>query len=275
MKKILFFILALGLFSNSLAQDLLVSTRGYLIPCKILAQTDQLIFISKVQPDGSRVNSYVSKDTIRTISTNYLQEMSTLANKTAVAQMNRQIRKKNRSNGRPITEVARFAVTAGYSHLLDFALSSSNEYNQGFSDYGGFTVNGDLGGFFNDYMGLGAFANYSHYNKKNIHNLIVGPKLLIRVLNHKRSNAFIFGWGIGYNYLQMDMWSSTAHCGTFGTTAEWVYEVGLTNKLALMFNLNAGITSTYKMKIHPENYAITNQRYLVTVNLSIGIVFGR
>ena len=73
----------------------------------------------------------------------------------------------------------------------------------------------------------------------------------------------------------MDLWSSTAHCGTFGTTVDLAYEVGLTSKLALMFNLNAGFTSTYKMKIHPDNYDLINQRYLVTVNLNIGIVFGR
>lgn len=265
-------ILALGLFSNSMAQDLLFTARGNLIRCKILAQTDKLIFISTIQPDGTSINSYVSKDTIRTIASEYTGEMnSRIANKTAIAQMNRQIRKRNRPNGRPITEVARFALTAGYSHLLDF----SDEYDTGFSDYSGFTVNGDLGGFFNDYIGLGAFANYSHYNKKNIHNLIVGPKFLVRSFNHKRSNAFIFGWGFGYNYLQMDLWSSTAHCGTFGTTVDLAYEVGLTSKLALMFNLNAGFTSTYKMKIHPDNYDLINQKYLVTVNLNIGIVFGR
>lgn len=164
--------LALGLFSNSMAQDLLFTAKGNLIRCKILAQTDKLIFISTIQPDGTSINSYVSKDTIRTIASEYTGEMnSRIANKTAIAQMNRQIRKRNRPNGRPITEVARFALTAGYSHLLDF----SDEYDTGFSDYSGFTVNGDLGGFFNDYIGLGAFANYSHYNKKNIHNLIVGP----------------------------------------------------------------------------------------------------
>lgn len=172
MKRILFLILALGLFSNSMAQDLLFTAKGNLIRCKILAQTDKLIFISTIQPDGTSINSYVSKDTIRTIASEYTGEMnSRIANKTAIAQMNRQIRKRNRPNGRPITEVARFALTAGYSHLLDF----SDEYDTGFSDYSGFTVNGDLGGFFNDYIGLGAFANYSHYNKKNIHNLIVGP----------------------------------------------------------------------------------------------------
>lgn len=142
-------ILALGLFSNSMAQDLLFTAKGNLIRCKILAQTDKLIFISTIQPDGTSINSYVSKDTIRTIASEYTGEMnSRIANKTAIAQMNRQIRKRNRPNGRPITEVARFALTAGYSHLLDF----SDEYDTGFSDYSSFTVNGDLGGFFNDYI---------------------------------------------------------------------------------------------------------------------------
>ena len=91
MKKALFLILALGLFSNCLAQDLLITAKGKLIRCKILAQTDltdQLIFISKVQPDGSSISSYISKDTIRLITPSYSQEMGTLANKTAIPQIN-------------------------------------------------------------------------------------------------------------------------------------------------------------------------------------------
>ena len=88
MKKALFLILALGLFSNCLAQYLLITAKVKLIRCKILAQTDQLIFISKVQPDGSSISSYISKDTIRLITPSYSQEMGTLANKTAIPQIN-------------------------------------------------------------------------------------------------------------------------------------------------------------------------------------------
>lgn len=71
-----------------------------------------------------------------------------------------------------------------------------------------------LGGFFNEYIGLGVFANYSHYNKYNIHNLVAGPKLLVRY-NHTNTNAFIFGWGLGYNYYQTTIQYATAYCGSF------------------------------------------------------------
>lgn len=273
MKKALFLILALGLFSNCLAQDLLITAKGKLIRCKILAQTDQLIFISKVQPDGSSISSYVSKDTIRLITPNYSQEMGTLANKTAIPQMNDPIQNgKRKKNRRPFSEVARFALSACYSHLFD----TSDESDPGFNGKSGFSLNGDMGGFFNDYLGLGVFANYSHYNKNNIHNLIAGPKLLFKIYNRTRTNAFILGWGLGYNYFQTNMRSSTAFCGSLGTSIDCAYEIGLNNKgLALLFNLNAGIASANNLKIRPENYKIEYNGVLMTINLNVGIVFGR
>ena len=147
MKKALFLILALGLFSNCLAQDLLITAKGKLIRCKILAQTDQLIFISKVQPDGSSISSYISKDTIRLITPSYSQEMGTLANKTAIPQINDPIQNgKHPKNRRPFSEVARFALSVGYSHLFD----SSDKSDIVLNGKGGIIINGDIGGFFNE-----------------------------------------------------------------------------------------------------------------------------
>ena len=273
MKKILFFILALGLCSNSLAQDLLITAKGKLIRCKILAQTDQLIFISKVQPDGSSISSYLSKDTIRIIPTSYSKEMGTLANQTAIPQMNDPIQKENRKkNRRPFTEVARFALSAGYSHLFD----ASDKSDLVLNGKGGITINSDIGGFFNDFIGLGVFANYSHYNKNNIHNLIAGPKLLFRLYDHATTKALIFGWGVGYNYYQTAIQYATAYCGSFGTTLELAYELGLKNKAStLMFNLNAYFSSVGDMKTRPPRYEVDNSGFLIAVNLNIGIVFGR
>lgn len=272
MKKALFLILALGLFSNCLAQDLLITAKGKLIRCKILAQTDQLIFISKVQPDGSSISSYISKDTIRLITPSYSQEMGTLANKTAIPQINDPIQNgKHPKNRRPFSEVARFALSVGYSHLFD----SSDKSDIVLNGKGGIIINGDIGGFFNEYIGLGVFANYSHYNKYNIHNLVAGPKLLVRY-NHTNTNAFIFGWGLGYNYYQTTIQYATAYCGSFGTTLEIAYELGLKNRaFALMFNFNTQFSSVGNMKTRPQQYDIDNNGPLIAVNLSIGFVFGR
>ena len=71
MKHLLFIAFALGLFTNSFGQDLLVTAKGDTLRCKILSQTDQQIFISTLQPDGTSVSSYVSKDTIQTITPGY------------------------------------------------------------------------------------------------------------------------------------------------------------------------------------------------------------
>lgn len=71
MKHLLFIAFALGLFTNSFGQDLLVTAKGDTLRCKILSQTDQQIFISTLQPDGTSVSSYVSKGTIQTITPGY------------------------------------------------------------------------------------------------------------------------------------------------------------------------------------------------------------
>lgn len=39
----------------------------------------------------------------------------------------------------------------------------------------GFTINGDLVGFFNDYIGLGAFANYRQYSEADVSCWIMVP----------------------------------------------------------------------------------------------------
>ena len=48
-----------------------MTAKGDTVRCKILAKTDQQIFISVLQPDGTKISSYVSKDTIRTITPGY------------------------------------------------------------------------------------------------------------------------------------------------------------------------------------------------------------
>ena len=71
MKKLLLLVFALSLLPKGYAQDLLVTAKGDTVRCKILAKTDQQIFISVLQPDGTKISSYVSKDTIRTITPGY------------------------------------------------------------------------------------------------------------------------------------------------------------------------------------------------------------
>lgn len=60
MKKLLLLVFSLSLLSKGYAQDLLVTAKGDTVRCKILAKTDQQIFISVLQPNGAKISSYVS-----------------------------------------------------------------------------------------------------------------------------------------------------------------------------------------------------------------------
>jgi hypothetical protein len=166
MKHLLFIAFALGLFTNSFGQDLLVTAKGDTLRCKILSQTDQQIFISTLQPDGTPVSSYVSKDTIQTITPGYFGNGDLVGTSLDSPQANIQSPKKKKR----AKDGVRFAISGGYSSRLGkLAEGATSSYRHGF------TINGDLAGFFNDYIGLGAFANYRQYSEADVSSWIWVP----------------------------------------------------------------------------------------------------
>lgn len=165
MKHLLFIAFALGLFTNSFGQDLLVTAKGDTLRCKILSQTDQQIFISTLQPDGTSVSSYVSKDTIQTITPGYFGNGDLVGTSLDSPQANPIPKEKKRAK-----DGVRFAISGGYSSRLGkLAEGANSSYRHGF------TINGDLVGFFNDYIGLGAFANYRQYSEADVSCWIMVP----------------------------------------------------------------------------------------------------
>ena len=110
MKHLLFIAFALGLFTNSFGQDLLVTAKGDTLRCKILSQTDQQIFISTLQPDGTSVSSYVSKDTIQTITPGYFGNGDLVGTSLDSPQTNIQSPKKKKR----AKDGVRFAISGGY-----------------------------------------------------------------------------------------------------------------------------------------------------------------
>ena len=142
----------------------------------------------------------------------------------------------------------------------------------------GFTINGDLAGFFNDYIGLGAFANYRQYSEAEVSSWIMGPKLLIRFYNRSKNSALILGVGLGYTTYKGQVWTSrlnTATGGSFGSTTEIGYEIGISKAAALMFNLNVSTATIGTLKAGGKTYDLEHRESLNAINLIIGIVFGR
>ena len=66
----------------------------------------------------------------------------------------------------------------------------------------------------------------------------MGPKLLIRFYNRSKNSAVILGVGLGYTTYKGQVWSSRLTGGSFGSTTEIGYEIGISKAAALMFNLN-------------------------------------
>lgn len=130
MKKLLLLVFALSLLPKGYAQDLLVTAKGDTVRCKILAKTDQQIFISVLQPDGTKISSYVSKDTIRTITPGYFVTESSPEKVTPLLTappMNQREKTKHSPHG------VRFALSGGYSHRLGkLASGLKSSYKTGF-----------------------------------------------------------------------------------------------------------------------------------------------
>lgn len=130
MKHLLFIAFALGLFTNSFGQDLLVTAKGDTLRCKILSQTDQQIFISTLQPDGTSVSSYVSKDTIQTITPGYFGNGDLVGTSLDSPQTNIQSPKKKKR----AKDGVRFAISGGYSSRLGkLAEGANSSYRHGFT----------------------------------------------------------------------------------------------------------------------------------------------
>lgn len=266
MKHLLFIAFALGLFTNSFGQDLLVTAKGDTMRCKILSQTDQQIFISTLQPDGTSVSSYVSKDTIQTITPGYFGN-GDLVGTSLDSHQATTPRKKEKRHPK---DGVRFAVSGGYSLGLGKLPKGASS-----KDRQGFAINGDLAGFFNDYIGLGAFINYRQFSEAQAYCWLGGAKLLARFYNHSKNSAMILGLGMGYASYKGKAWSYTAKGSTFGVTSEIGYEAGISKEVALLFNLSATITTIGNIKIKEQLINLEHRASLNSINLTIGIVFGR
>lgn len=104
------------------------------------------------------------------------------------------------------------------------------------------------------------------------------PKLLIRFYNRSKNSALILGVGLGYTTYKGQVWSSrlnTVTGGSFGSTTEIGYEIGISKAAALMFNLNVSTATIGTLKAGGKTYDLEHRESLNAINLTIGIVFGR
>lgn len=170
-----------------------MTAKGDTVRCKILAKTDQQIFISVLQPDGTKISSYVSKDTIRTITPGYFVTESSPEKVTPLLTappMNQREKTKHSPHG------VRFALSGGYSHRLGkLASGLKSSYKTGF------VIGGDLAGFFNEYIGLGGFVNYRQYNDGSVSSVVARAQNTLPVLQPNAEQRLYSRCGSGLRIL--------------------------------------------------------------------------
>lgn len=151
-------------YSNLIGPNLLPSLYGQNL-LDIACRSIIGIFLYPTCPDGTPVSFYVSKDTIQTITPVYFGNGDLVGTSLDSPQANPIPKEKKRAK-----DGVRFAISGGYSSRLGkLAEGANSSYRHGF------TINGDLVGFFNDYIGLGAFANYRQYSEADVSCWIMVP----------------------------------------------------------------------------------------------------
>ena len=81
--------------------------------------------------------------------------------------------------------------------------------------------------------------------------------------------------GLGYVSYQESVSSIKATGGTFGTTLEIGYEIGLSKGVALMINASATAGSLGIIIVNGDKYDLDKRESMSSLNLAVGLVFGR
>lgn len=171
----------------------------------------------------------------------------------------------------------RVAISGSYSIRLGQIASSvldESKYKSGFA------INGDIDGFFNNYLGLGGFCNYRQYNGSKVKSIVTGAKVIGRFYNRSKNSAFILGYGLGYlSYKEeLDSYFSRgkiAKGSTIGNTFEVGYELGMYPGFAFMINLSMTVGSLGTATVNGQTKKLDEKENVSSFNLSFGFVFGR
>jgi hypothetical protein len=165
----------------------------------------------------------------------------------------------------------------------------------------GWTIGGDAGYYFSEGFGIGIKGNYSHFSNQMSDVIVytttdtltgmmadrigityVGPELMMRFYNAKRTNAFIMNLGIGYlGYVNdatlISDFSITG--GTVGIAYDLGYDIRLTNELMIGLQASILLGTLTSVMVDDGNTKQTidlgqdNKESLARINLTIGLRF--
>jgi len=289
--KYIFIFISISLLTISVkAQDLIVTSEGDSLNCKITkVKTDNIYFTFK-HKDEIR-NTLLPLNQVKYHQFNYFQTSEVQANKIIYNE---------------IYPHFRAAVTGGWSYrvakLADNIPSDFEKYMKDLKS--GYHYGLDLSYYFSEQVGFG-FKYYNYHSKNEITNVYVtlpngstqignmsddisinfiGPFFSTRLLNANKKNSFLINLGLGYvGYKDNAVLISDflIKGSTIGLCWDIGYDIGLSENFALGFQFSYIIgtltryelsdgASTQTVKLDKENY-----ESLSRIDLSIGLRFNK
>lgn len=277
---LLFFLIVL----QATAQDLIVTTKGDSINCKITKEKDDFVYFT-YHREGSIENTLLPRNEIIAYARDYFthSEIPKDSHKVKVY--------------RPW----RFALQGGYSYQtgkLDPSIPADfKEYSNKLRS--GFHIGGDVAHYFNDVLGAGLKVSLlkqanemdniyveidgnRRYGRMSddISMVFIAPTFTNRYLSANRRNAFILNVALGYlNYVNNAVLVDpiTMKGGTIGAALDIGYDIGINENFLLGFQLSytGGALAQYKLNDQKVELDDDSRLGLNRLDVSVGLRFGK
>jgi len=288
MKNILVSVLFLALLVPSFSQDLIITGDNDSINCKITRIKADNIYFTFRYNDEIR-STLLPKSSVSYYQLDYFEVSEVPADKI--------IRN-------PEYRHFRLSFMGGYSYRT---VKLADDIQPDFRDYikklkSGYHLNGNLTYYVSEHFGIGLMYSFSNASNSldniyledefgnrrygvmsdDITITFVGPSFSSRVMNRNKTSALLTNLSLGYmgyvdDLVVIDKYRKTG--GTIGMALDFGYEIGLSEKLSLGFQLTllSGTLYSYYWDdgITKEKYDLEPDEYdgLSRVDLSVGLRF--
>lgn len=257
-----------------------MTTGGDSLNCKITKEDDQYLYFSFKQ-EGEPKETLITRKDVVSYQRAYFAQPDLSAE---------EIEKVKAKVFKPV----KLGLAGGWGYRTGKLVSDNPEqkdYLKGLKS--GFQLSADFDYYFNDLFGIGlkyalfrASANgrvMGTQMEDKTTTQFIGPTFAMRFLSFSKKNAFIMNYSAGYlSYL--DKGSSSGRsgkltAGTFGLVMDLGYEAGLSENLAILFQLSAvvGTFSSYTFEEQGYSQKVTlpddERENLSRIDLSIGLRF--
>lgn len=256
------------------AQDLLVTTQGDSLNCKITKVKDDYVYFTFSHQNEVR-NTLLPKIQVKYYQYNYYGTSDVQLHQIA--------------GYKPEFQHWRLAFNAGWSRRLaslpDGLNSQQTEYLKKLKN--GFNISADASYFFTEMLGAGLkydlfkASNTSSFGEDNIAITFVGPAFTLRLLNQSKTSSWYMNYALGFMGFKDRGKESgqpvTIKGSTLGFTMDIGYDIAISKNWAagIQLSLLSGILTEYdktengitqKVKLAKEQY-----EGLGRLNISIGL----